>query len=269
MCPQKPKDIVSKIDIHCHTTDRLLRHTVDPDASLDTIESKMEEFGIEKTVLLATYFPRKGTGISNFRLLRWIENNPKFVMFGSFDFGNFYQGLNELNELLEEGLIKGVKVYLGYQNFDGTKLLQILKLCQLHGAPIMFHTGNCVGLGYDVSIPYEIEAAISCYPEVSFIFSHLSNPNVKEVVELCSRYPNAYSDMSGLISSKKDQDYIPTAIELTKTFYRFCGAKKLLFGTDFPVQTHSDSILILEQAVQNKEDLRDIYYNNAKRLLKL
>ena len=79
-------------------------------ATLDAIAAKMKEHGIEKTVVLATYFPHKTSGISNYRLLHWISKRDEFMMFGSLDFEHyFYQGVNELNELAEERLIRGEK----------------------------------------------------------------------------------------------------------------------------------------------------------------
>lgn len=48
------------------------------------------KYEIEKTVLLATYFPHKESSISNFRLYDWIRDNKRFLMFGSLDFDHFF-----------------------------------------------------------------------------------------------------------------------------------------------------------------------------------
>ncbi|MFA5084627.1 MAG: hypothetical protein WC475_04620, partial [Candidatus Paceibacterota bacterium] len=107
---------MKKIDFHCHTTNRMLESG---DATIGAILKKMEKFEIEKSVLLATYFPHKGSGISNFRLLDWIGGRKELCLFGSLDFKNyFYQGLNELNELAERGDLKGIKIYTCYQDID-------------------------------------------------------------------------------------------------------------------------------------------------------
>lgn len=92
---------MKKIDCHCHTSNRIIKDVVDSDASLTRILMYMDKYDIEKTAVLATYFPHKGSGISNFRLWDWIQNNQdRFVMFGSLDFEYyFYQGLNELKEM--------------------------------------------------------------------------------------------------------------------------------------------------------------------------
>src|SRR5262245_47099564 len=112
---------MKKIDIHCHTTNRILKDVANPDASLAAIAGYMRQYEITQTILLATYFPRRGTGISNYRLRYWLQGKPEFLMFGSLDFEHFfYQGFNELEELAEEGLIKGIKLYPAYQKIDFT-----------------------------------------------------------------------------------------------------------------------------------------------------
>lgn len=58
---------MNKIDIHCHTTNRAVAQVVNPYYKpSDDIISHMNAYDIEYSVLLATYFPHKGTGISNY-----------------------------------------------------------------------------------------------------------------------------------------------------------------------------------------------------------
>ena len=91
---------MKKIDMHCHTSPREIEGIIPKSATIAQITAEMKKHEIERTVLLATYFPHKGSGISNFRLHDWIEGNKKFLMFGSLDFEHyFYQGYNELEEM--------------------------------------------------------------------------------------------------------------------------------------------------------------------------
>src|SRR3989338_6912632 len=95
--------VLPTIDIHCHTTNRPLPETIDQSATIDTIVQKMNQYNISRTCLIASYFPHKQSGISNYRLAHWINNDPRFALFGSLDFEHyFYQGYNELEELDSE-----------------------------------------------------------------------------------------------------------------------------------------------------------------------
>ena len=108
----------------------MLKDTVSSDASVNFIEKKMKENNIEKTLLYASYFPNKGTGISNYRLYNWIKDKPNFNMIGSLDFSYYgLQGYNELKEL--KGIIKGIKIYTGYQRvYTNSNLMKkILDCC--------------------------------------------------------------------------------------------------------------------------------------------
>ena len=66
---------MKKIDIHAHITNRPVEGIVYKDATIKTLEQEMIKYDVEKAVLLATYFPHRGTGVSNFRMLDWIKNS--------------------------------------------------------------------------------------------------------------------------------------------------------------------------------------------------
>lgn len=265
-----------KIDIHCHATNRPLKHTISPKADLSTIWNEMAKHEIHFTVVLASYFPdpkgNHGTGISNYRLKSWLEDWNSFVMFGSLDFNHyFYQGLNELEELAEKKAIRGIKIYTGYQNIAMTDLEEVLKLCSKFQLPIMFHTGDCAGSRGHASID-QLDGFVEKYSDVNFIYTHLCNPNLESIIERVKRYKNVHTDMSGMIHSGKDDLEIPQCIENLKRFYGECGTNQLMFGTDFPVQTHDHSVLIGTQSIDalaNENERDRFWFKNAAFLLKV
>jgi hypothetical protein len=240
----------------------------------------MKKHEIEKTVLLATYFPHKSSGISNFRLQNWIASNEKFLMFGSLDFEHFfYQGYNELDEMCIRGMIAGIKIYTCYQEIDvkSDEFKKVMLLARDYRLPVMFHTGysyasrrkygrSTIGTPYDAN---SLEVVAKDYPEIKLIFSHMSKPFFHDMIRVAKVRDNVYTDMSGLIDSAYDQKEIKICIEEIKTFVGECGSEKLLFGTDFPVQTHEHSVLFIEKAVKNEKEKQNIYYNNAVAVLGL
>ncbi len=281
---------MKKIDIHCHTTNRIVKDTVSRDASLEFILNEMNKYEIENTNVLATYFPHKSSGISNYRLLNWIErdnsnNNlskDKFTMFGSLDFEHyFYQGFNELEELAVNNRIKGIKIYTCYQevDFESKQFAMILDLAKKKDLPLMFHIGYSysslrkygkVSVAKTVK-PIHLARTINENPDLTFILSHLAKPFLSELIEVVNNNNNVYSDMSGLIDSYFEQDDIPESIEHIKQYIGECGPSRLLFGTDFPVQTHYDSVYMLEEAMKNysQDDLKRVYFENAEKILML
>ena len=274
---------MKKIDVHCHTSNRPINDVVDGNATVDHIKSLMEKHDIEQTVFLATYFPHKGSGISNYRLLEWVKNKKDywsegFKLFGSLDFEYyFYQGINELEELASERYIHGIKIYTCYQNIDilSDKMNMVLEIAYKHHLPVMFHTGYSYSSWrkynkVTVATPYSakpLSVLARQWPDIQFIFSHLSKPFFHEVIIACQKYPNINTDISGIIDSKYDEQEINICVEEIKMFLNNCSHKQLLFGTDFPVQTHEHSIRFIEESISDKKIKEDVYYNNAKRIL--
>ncbi|MFA6461701.1 MAG: amidohydrolase family protein [Candidatus Woesearchaeota archaeon] len=274
---------MKKIDIHCHTTNRPVSDVVPKSADIEALLQEMDLHEVGKTVLLATYFPHKASGISNFRLLHWIKScsqPDRFLMFGSLDFEHyFYQGINELTELAENKIIRGIKIYTSYQQIDpfSDKMHQVAKLAAQYRLPLMFHGGesytSLMKYGkYAVAnlvMPAELEHLSKDYG-LDLIISHLCTPFVKELIEVVKRNDHIYSDVSGVFDSYSSRSAIPESIEEVKLFLGECGPEKLLFGTDFPVMTHEDAIMLLEEGMKNysSEDKQRVYYDNARRLLK-
>lgn len=271
-------NIYPKIDIHCHTTDRPLKHTVSSDASLQAIENEATKYNVQRTLLLATYFPHRSSGISNYRLRSWIDNWKNnylhhFLMFGSLDFEHyFYQGFNELEEMARRETISGIKIYAGYQKIDPSKLQEVMKLASTFKLPVMFHTGDCTHMSNTYADVEEFDYLVEQYEYTNFIYSHMCNPKIDKIIERVKRYKNVYTDISGLLHSGRDDHELPEHVASVRRFYDSCGIDQLMWGTDFPVQTHEHAIYLAEQALHNHanpEELVHFYHATAARILKL
>jgi len=207
---------MKKIDIHCHATYRPMSEVTDKDASPENILRYMDKYEVEKTVLLASYFPHKGSGISNYRLVRWLDrvdpNRDRFLMFGSLDAASYLNmGLNELQDLAAAKLICGIKIYTCYQDIDiyDSKFSQVMGLARSYGFPVMFHTGHSYACrrkyGKDSPAPLytaqDFHDFAHQWRDINLILSHMSKPFFKEILDLCSVHPNVFTDMSGIIDS--------------------------------------------------------------------
>ena len=261
-----------KIDIHCHTTNRRLKDMFQESATLGDISVMMKEYNVEKTILLATYFPHHRSGISNFRMYNWIKDRPEFLLFGSLDFElYFYQGVNELEELAEMGVLRGIKIYTVYQEVGSKELKIVANLAAKYGLPMIFHAGYGHGLNGPES-QLTRASDIAWVSEITpVIVSHMAKPAFDDLLQTVKAHKNMYTDMSGLINTAHNRDEIPRAIEEVKKFLIECGTGKLLFGTDFPIQSHEDSVRIIEEAMvgYSDSDKEKVYYGNAAKLLRL
>lgn len=270
---------IKKIDFHCHTTNRRLPNAISPSATLDTIAEKMAEHDLEKTVVLASYFPHRNSGISNFRLYHWIRNRPEFLMFGSLDFQHyFFQGYNELEELANMRALSGIKIYTCYQQIDlnSEKMLKVEELANEYRLPLLFHVGGSYQARRttgkltiaNLVTPKDVKKVAERNPDLEIIIAHMGKPFFEELFEAINETPNLYADMSGLIDSKHNPDERSDGVREVREFVSKCGSSRLLFGTDFPVMSHEDAIYFIEQAGLSREQRENIYYNNAWKILR-
>lgn len=292
---------MKKIDIHCHTTNHKLYGLHTDYARIEDILEHMRKYEIEKTVLVATYFPHKGTGVTNQMLLERIKGRPELIAFGSIDVENKpEQGLKELDELAAERKIKGIKLYPGYQEFSPSdeKMSQIYALAERYSLPVMLHTGSlhcsirdqyniecaviensakntrckgvyCIKENMYLSEPRQLINAAKKFPKVNFIASHLGYPHYNQLIELLQNCPNVHTDVSGVFKSGYEDDY-KTELEIEiPRIAKAVGIERMLFGTDFPIQSVQDSVRIVESLKLNASEKEMMYYKTAAKLLRL
>lgn len=285
-----------RIDIHAHTSNHPLWGLHTTTANLETLERHAQEFGISQIVLMATYFPFKRSGLPNRELAQRIQERPLFRMFGSLDVVNHREdGLIELRELLEQKTIAGIKLYPGYQKFrlSDPKVYPVYALAERYGVPVAIHTGElhacCSKTAnsqgpyrcgemfcwlerlQDWSRPQEAEAPIRDFPEVPFVLAHLGNPYFEETQALMARYPNVYTDLSGQWVSGSEEDTPAYHEQIQRVLREFLtiphANERLLFATDFPIQSYADSVRMVQDLHLSPADEARIFYQNAQALL--
>ena len=302
------------IDIHAHTSSNTLWGLHTQSATLTDLDRLARLHRVKKIILMATYFPFKGSGLYNRELLRRIKGNPLFAMFGSLDVMNrFSEGLAELRELIDEQMISGIKLYPGYQDFEPSDpgLYAVYELARSAKLPVMFHTGElhhccsrekrergeyrCADFVPDkksslansnkidflnscwierlqhLSRPTRMWGAIRDFPDVIFVLSHLGNPFFKELRQVMRECPNVITDISGQFLSGTEEDSPEYRKELSGELKKFLkidrGVERILFGTDFPIQSYKDSIELIKMLKLSEEEEDFVFYKNGAALL--
>lgn len=272
------------IDIHTHISKNKLFNRYRETANAEDLEEEMKEAGIDYAVVLAAYFPHssyENSGINNIELLEKIEKyNGNLIPFGSIDVdNNLKNGINELEGLIANNKIWGVKLYPGYQYFypDEKRIYPLYEICQAYNVPVMYHSGalsNKSGkLKY--STPIHIDEVAVDFPKLNIIISHLGIPFIYETAEIIRKNPNVYTDISGLTATRKDRSFdenfkgmnnILMSILQYDEFQKVYD--KILFGSDFPITSIKDATKIVENLGLHEDNKRKIYFENATKLLK-
>jgi len=271
-----------------------MQHLHVTDASIAAIQQAGLIYGIEHFLILATYFPFKGKGLHNKALLERLRDHSSFSAIGSLDAMNHFEtGFDELVQLGDRFV--GFKLYPGYQNIEigSPQIARVIALAQTLGLPVTIHGGelhHCCSstrrvqsdfacentfcwidqLGM-LAHPRAMESVIKAFPDVTFVIAHLANPFFEELRDLMRQYPNVMTDLSGQFVSGTDEDTQEYRQIILRELMRFIqevpnGSERLLFGSDFPIQSFEATIHLIE-SLPVVQDIKDsIYRYNALRV---
>lgn len=283
------------IDIHAHTSNHPMVGLHTTDATLPTLKKVALENGVERVCLMATYFPYKKSGIHNRVLLERIAGDPFFRVFGSLDMtSDFLKGMTELDCLLKDKLIVGIKLYPGYQLFslDSERSMLIYLLALRYDVPVMIHGGSLhhccrrdgktpyrCGLqvcpldsNLHLSTPKQLVSSLRTFPGVKFIMSHLAHPYLEDLRNIMKEYPNLSTDFGGTISTGCVDDDTPEekqhiADEIKKFITEVPnGIHKVMFATDFPIQGFHTSVELLQRMGLKEAEEEFVKHVNAEEL---
>lgn len=283
------------VDVHVHTSNRQMLGLHTTDASIDAIERSAQKYGIAKALVIATYFPfKKSPGVPNREMLRRIEGRERFAMIGSLDIMNkFEEGLRELEELAEANQLVAIKLYAGYQTFrvSDPAIFGVYRLARKYHLPVTIHggdlhhccrawrTGNLsdfkcgntfcwIEQNKELAFPREFEEAIRLFPDISFNIAHLGNPHFDQLRSIMRQYPNVTTDISGTIDDLTED--APVLVrELHKIFELDHGIDRVMFASDFPIQSFEDTIQLVEMLGLDQVAKEKILWQNANRVYRL
>lgn len=124
-----------------------------------------------------------------------------------------------------------------------------------------------------LSEPVAMKGAVQEYSKVNFIFSHLGNPVFDQLRRLMQSNKNIYTDISGQYLSGTCEDTPEYRQELKTELQEFLeidtAIDRIMFGTDFPIQSYQDSIDLIKALGLSQADEEKIFWRNAKKILNI
>lgn len=206
--------------------------------------------------------PRQVEAVNNFVAEQIKEKSSedfKLVGFGCMH-QDFYDIEKEADRIEKIGL-KGIKIHPDIQgvDIDDKRLMPLYEM--LEGRmPIYFHIGDNRE-EYKFSDPIKLKKIKKRFPRLEVVAAHLGGYSVWEQVGSIIDLDDIWFDTSSALWAMD--------AEHAKKLIRELGTKRVMFGTDYPVAYAESELGLIDKLELDRDELDDIFYNNAKRFLEL
>ncbi len=263
------------IDCHVHlnnyheTTRRPTRENV------EALFEAMERNGVDHAVVLTSYridLDRPSTE----EIVELLANDPRTsVVEGLRWRSDARTDLFHLEERIRDGLVKGIKLYPGYDKYaiNDPSLETVFRIAAKYDVPVMIHTGDTYSKEAKVrqAHPLLVDDIAVDYPDVKFVICHLGNPWFQDTAEVLYKNENVYADMSGLTLGNFEyrfERYIKQRVE-DMIVYMGDPGKQVMFGSDWPLVSMETYVKFFENLAFEDPARENIAWRTAARLFRI
>lgn len=262
------------IDAHTHINNYHTDRVVSLEDCLNLLTDTMAENQVDYSLILTSYKVNENRpGIK--KVVEATRDRKNLGVVAGISFSNYKEkDLRELSDYLEDGLIKGLKLYPGYEPFYpyDNRLKVIYDLAVEYDVPMMFHSGDTYTPDGRIrfSHPIHIDDVAVDNPEMKIVICHVGNPWIKDCMEVVYKNKNVYTDFSGLVLgdfTEKFENYMKTQLE---EMILYAGEPEyLLYGTDWPISTMKSYLKFMKQLDLPEEKKELILWKNSAKLFKI
>lgn len=262
------------IDVHTHLNNYHEEKVVSVHECLENLQSSMKRNNVDCALVLTSYLVNEHRP-SIRQVIEATRDLENIHVVAGISYLNFKEkDLREISEYLDEGLIKGLKLYPGYEPFypHDSRLQIVYDMATEYDVPVMFHSGDTYSPKAKVrfSHPLHIDDVAVDNPEMKIVICHVGNPWIKDCMEVVYKNENVYADFSGLVLgdfTDRFEKYMKNQLE---EMLIYAGEPKyFLYGTDWPISTMGSYIAFMNQLDVEDSEKELIMWQNAAKLFKL
>jgi hypothetical protein len=184
----------------------------------------------------------------------------------------FFRPPETVARWLEEGLVRALKFYVGYEHFypSDERLRPYLELLVKHGRPVIFHGGDLYdkipGAKLKYSHPLAVDDLAAEMPDLKIVIAHMGSPWFIDAAQVCYKNRNVYADCSGFTYG----DFGPEQRRRFTAGWRAFddileggAGKKVVFGTDWPISGIASYLDVVRELAGEDHDL--VFSGTAKK----
>jgi predicted TIM-barrel fold metal-dependent hydrolase len=262
------------IDCHVHLNNYHEETAVALEESLDRLQASMAEAGVTYALVLTSYLVNANRP-SVAQVVKAVEAVPNLgVVAGISYMGYKERDLRELADFLRAGLVRGLKLYPGYEPFypHDSRVHVVYELAEEFGVPVMIHSGDTYHprgkLKY--AHPLEVDEVAVDHPKVNLVICHLGNPWLTDCMEVVYKNKNVYADISGLVLGEFTEAFEDYMEEQIGDVILYAGEPdQFLFGSDWPICSMKSYVEFVKQLKMPDADRHALFYENTRRLFRL
>lgn len=235
------------------------------DIPLSSTLGAMDQAGVEVGLLAAWWGPQ-GALISNDEVASFVREHPRrLVGVASVNLARPMEAVRELRRCVRELSFRGLRIvpWLWGLPPDDRRYYPLYAECIELDVPFCLqvgHTGPLLSSETGRPIPYLENVALE-FPELRIVAGHIGAPWTQEIISLATKFPNFSIDTSAYKAARYPADFVE--------FMRGRGAKKVMFGSNYPMLTASACLEGIESLGLSEEAEQLFLSGNARRVFKL
>ena len=192
------------------------------------------------------------------------ESGGRLIGVGSVDISKPMEAVREIRRCVEELGFKAIRVLPWLWERPPTDRLfyPVYTACAELGVPFCTQIGHTGPLmPSEPGRPIYLDQVALDFPELTIVGGHIGYPWTEEAIAVATKHENVYIDTSAYVIKRYPSELL--------RFMRGHGARKVLFGTNYPMFPHSAALDGVENLEMSDDKMALFMSDNAKRVFKL
>jgi len=260
------------IDAHIHIS-RVEGITASPQQATRVLAEEMDRFGLAAVIVIPDNVPNSNMlGLE--ATLALMRTDPRVYVLGSPDIlGQGHGQLGFFAQMMQEGLLRGLKVFCGHDAYFPTdaRLRPYLDLLESQDLPLVVHTGENPGdpTASRWNQPETLVELALAWPKVRVVVAHLCWPRVRECLELCQAIPNIHYDLSAIAAASVLARTGEETMRETVSLLAERCPDRVMFGSDWPMVPIARQFEFVRSLNLGHSVLEQVLHMNAARCYRL
>lgn len=244
---------------------RWARQEAIPDIPLAATIAAMDQANVAIGLIAAWWGPQ-GSLIDNDEVAGFVRAHPtRFRGLAAVDLNRPMVGVRELRRAVRELGFAGLRIipWLWGLPPDDRRYYPLYAECIELDVPMCLqvgHTGPLMSSEPGRPIPYLEHVALE-FPDLRIVAGHIGAPWTAEMISLATKFPNVYIDTSAYKISRYPPEFV--------AYLRGHGAKKVMFGSNYPMLTAAQCLQSIDQLELTAEGAELFLSGNARRVFRL